>query len=69
MKEEMKNLINKFAYETKMDDVEIEEFNERYYVCNDVRQLGEIHEIDNEYCICLDNDDFQSRRFNFDGWI
>jgi CTP:phosphocholine cytidylyltransferase-like protein len=64
----MKRLLNKFIIETNMDDVEIEVFNDHYYVCNDVRQLGEIKRINNEYFICVQDKFLKGKFFSSNGW-
>lgn len=61
-------LVDKFIAETKMDDVEVEEFNDHFYVCNDVRQLGEIQKINNEYFIFLEDKFLKGKMFNARGW-
>ncbi len=68
MTQQIASLVDRFIDETNMDDIEVEEINEHYYVCTDFRQLGEIHKINDEYCICLDDDGFKGKRYNSHGW-
>jgi hypothetical protein len=70
MNKEINKLVDKFVIETNMDDLEVEEVNEHYYLCNDVRQIGEIQKIDNEYCIIIEDEYLKDKgeRFNSEGW-
>lgn len=63
-------LVEKFAQEVKMDDLEIELFNDHYYLCNEVRQIGEIEEDENDYCIKVEDEMLREKgeRFNSNGW-
>jgi hypothetical protein len=70
MNREINELIDKFVHETDMDDIEVEHIHDNIYICNDVRQLGYIDEVDGEYCIEIEDEFLKEKgnRFFKSGW-
>ncbi len=61
-------LISKFADETGIDDVEIEQSGKKFLVNTDEEQIGEIIFEEEKFYISL-LDGFKGKKFGSGGWV